>query len=86
MIGLRRLLSLARPSGSMTRRIISPTIGALGIYMFTQTEASSNFVQQARKYANDITYNNLLSSVMIAKAEAKYKCQDMVSFGPFLSN
>ncbi|VDL61177.1 unnamed protein product [Hymenolepis diminuta] len=78
MIGLRRLLSLARPSGSMTRRIISPTIGALGIYMFTQTEVPSNFVKQACKYATDITHNNLLSSVMIAKAEAKHKCQDMV--------
>nr|CDS33687.1 iron dependent peroxidase [Hymenolepis microstoma] len=78
MNGLRRLLSLARPAIPMTRRILPPTIGTLGVYIFMQGDSSFNFVNQIRQYTTDITNINLLSSVMTAKAEAKYKCQDMV--------
>ncbi|KAM7533260.1 hypothetical protein Aperf_G00000123055 [Anoplocephala perfoliata] len=80
MSGFRRLISLARPTGAMlTRRLLPLTIGVPGLYMLLQTDMASDFVQRARNYATDITYQNLLGGVvMTAKAETKYKCQDMV--------
>lgn len=62
----------------MTRRLLPPTIGGLGVYMLLQIDTSSNFVKQARDYATNAIYNNSLNIPMTAKAENKYKCQDMV--------
>ncbi|VDO13650.1 unnamed protein product [Rodentolepis nana] len=78
MNGLRRLLSLARPAVPITRRILPPTIGALGVYILMQGDSSFNFADQIRQYTIDLTNTNRLNSMMTAKAETKYKCQDMV--------
>lgn len=78
MNALRRLISLAGRAGPVTRRLLPPTIGGLGVYMLLQTHVSSDFLKRARTHAAEITYHKFLSGVMTAKAEAKYRCQDLV--------